>query len=53
MVQILLSMMLFTLAMNPLLAQLEESLAEITLGPKFSKYTCVAYVDDITVIVTS
>jgi hypothetical protein len=32
---------------------LEETLTGVTLGPNFSKFTSVAYADDITVIVTS
>jgi hypothetical protein len=43
----------FVLALNPLLVILEETLAGVTLGPIFSKFNCVAYADDVTVIVMS
>ena len=47
-----LSMMLFALALNSLLVILDDRLTGVTLGPIFSKFTGIAYADDVTVIVT-
>ena len=43
-------MMLFALALNPLLVGLADRFTGVALGPSLSKFTCVAYADDVTVI---
>jgi hypothetical protein len=45
-------MMLFALALNSLLVILDDRLTGVTLGPIFSKFTGIAYADEVTVIVT-
>jgi hypothetical protein len=47
-----LSMMLFAIALNPLIVMLEATLTGVTLGPSFFKFTSVAYADNVTVIVS-
>jgi hypothetical protein len=40
------------MALNPLIVMLEATLTGVTLGPSFSKFTSIAYADDVTVIVS-
>jgi hypothetical protein len=41
-------MMLYALALNPLLVILADRFTGVTLGPSHSKFTCVAYANDVT-----
>ena len=46
-------MVLFTLALNPLLVLLDKILEGLTIGRRKVKYTSLAYADNVTVLVTS
>jgi hypothetical protein len=48
-----LSMVLFTLASNPLLVLLDRMLEVLKIGRRTVKFTSLAYADDVTVLVTS
>jgi hypothetical protein len=47
-----LSMLIYVMALNPLLVLLDDRLTGVTLGPHFTKFTNIANADDVTVIVT-
>jgi hypothetical protein len=46
------SMLLYALALNPLLTLLDTHLRGVDIGPRRHKYTSAAYADDVTVILT-